>query len=82
MSKPTESSRKPAHEIRRGAIKAAIWRNEGENGPFFSFTLGRLYKAGDQWKTTSSFRVQDLPKISTTLVLVADWIRDQDKKAA
>ena len=41
MSKKTKQ--RPVESIRDGAIKAAIWRNESENGAFFSVTFGRTY---------------------------------------
>jgi len=33
---------KPIHEVRLGAIKAAVWKNETENGVRFNATLSRL----------------------------------------
>lgn len=41
MSKKTK--RRPVETLRDGAIKAAIWRNESENGAFFSVTFDRTY---------------------------------------
>jgi len=43
---------KPAHEIRFGAIKAAIWENETAKGSRFNVTISRLYKDGESWKLT------------------------------
>jgi hypothetical protein len=31
----TEQTRQPADVIRDGSLKATIWRNEGEDGPFY-----------------------------------------------
>jgi hypothetical protein len=51
----------PFEEIRIGAIKAAIWRNEGENGARFNVTFQRLYKTEQgQWQSTDSFAGNDL----------------------
>jgi len=33
----------PVKTLRDGTIKAAIWRNESENGPFFAVTFARTY---------------------------------------
>ena len=53
---------KPAHEVRIGAIKAAIWRNDTSNGVRYNTTFSRLYKdkEDDQWKSTDSFGRDDL----------------------
>ena len=47
---------RPVHEVRMGRIKAAVWENESDKKkPFYSVSVGRLYKSGDDWKTSSSF---------------------------
>ena len=38
---------KPVHDIRLGAIKAAIWANSTPKGTRHSVTLTRLYKDGE-----------------------------------
>ena len=38
---------KPVHDVRLGAIKAAIWANSTPKGTRYSVTLTRLYKDGD-----------------------------------
>jgi hypothetical protein len=73
-------AKRPAHEIRRGPIKATIWENKGKDGVFFKFTVARLYKEGDDWKSTSSFGSQDIPKLAGVLVQVEDWIRENTPK--
>jgi hypothetical protein len=47
-------------QVRIGAVKAAIWRNEVEKGPRYNVTFQRLYKDGDQWKSSESFGRDDL----------------------
>ncbi len=56
----TTPKEKPVHEIRLGAIKAAIWRNSTEQGTRFNATFERIYKEGEQWKSTASFGRDDL----------------------
>lgn len=66
---------KPAHQIKLGNIRAAIWINEGkDNTPWFSVTLSRLYKDGDDWKDTTSLRRDDLPVASKVLDMAYQWI--------
>ena len=50
-----------------GAISATVWDNEtvkdGETVKFQTISIDRRYKdEKDEWKSTSSFRIQDLPK--------------------
>ena len=57
MTTPT----KPVDEVRLGALKAAIWRNERDNGARFNVTFSRSYRDSDgNWKSTSSFGRDDL----------------------
>ena len=60
-----ESSSKgkgPVDSIKYGGVKVDVWENKGEKSNFYSFTIQRSYKAGDEWKNTNSLRQQDLPK--------------------
>jgi hypothetical protein len=51
----------PAEQVRIGSVKAAIWRNEGDNGAYFQVTFQRLYRSEDgQWRSTASFGRDDL----------------------
>ena len=55
------SNTKPADKVRIGAIKAAIWRNESDNGSRFNVTFSRSYRDSEgNWQSTSSFRRDDL----------------------
>ena len=51
---------KPVTEVRIGRVKATIWRNGAEERPRHNVTFSRLYKDGDQWKSTQSFGRNDL----------------------
>ena len=56
---------KPVNEIRLGRIQAAIWANQTEQRDvWFNVTVTRLYKEGDQWKDTTTFRRDDLPIVA------------------
>lgn len=55
---------KPIDEIRLGAVKAAIWRNDTESGPRFNTTFTRLYRDGETWKSADSFGRDDLLLLS------------------
>jgi hypothetical protein len=72
---------KPVHEVRLGLIKAAVWKNDTDNGIRYNTSFSRLYKDGEEWKNTSSFGRDDL----LTLAKVADsahsWIHQQDQES-
>ena len=73
---------KPIHEIRLGAIKVAIWKNESSNGCFYNATFTRLYKDGEEWKTSASFGRDDLPLLANVAGRAHSWIYDQIQAAA
>lgn len=72
MSKP--ETKKPVHKTRAGAIEAAIWENDGREGVFYNFTLGRLYKGADGWKTAPSFSHKNAADIAAASSSAAAWI--------
>jgi hypothetical protein len=70
-AKPKEAKNRPVHEIRFGRIRAAIWQNETEVGTRHNVTISRLYKDGDDWKDSTSFGRDDLPRSVTRPTLVS-----------
>ena len=53
----------PVKKIKIGGIEVAVWENTSSDGnKFFSTTMERNYKDGEDWKKTSSLRANDLPK--------------------
>ena len=63
------ANQKPVDEIRIGRVKATVWRNGTEEQSRYNVTFSRLYKEGDQWKSTHSFGRNDL----LVLAKVADF---------
>ena len=68
---------KPAHEVRLGAVKAAIWKNDTDSGVRHNITLTRLYKDGEEWKNTDSFGRDDLLLVAKVADLAHTWICGQ-----
>ncbi len=62
---------KPEKKFSCGSISASIWANTkvvtDETVKFYSVTINKAYKEGEEWKYTNSFNIEDLPKV----VLVA-----------
>ena len=81
MPKPKD---KPTHEVRIGAVKAAIWKNEVTGGSVrYNTTFSRLYKDKDdgQWKSTDSFGRDDLLVLAKVADTAHTWIHQQTQDA-
>jgi hypothetical protein len=66
---------KPANTLRCGSIKATIWENTSENGPFFATTFSRPFK--DQygaWRNGTSFGISDLEALLTVAREAKEWM--------
>lgn len=53
----------PVHKETYGQIQTSIWRNEKEEFTSYSASITKRYKDGDDWKSTTNFNVNDLPKL-------------------
>jgi len=54
---------KPVKSVKVGSVEVAVWENSSKEGKkFFTTTLDRNYKVGEEWKKTGSLRTDDLPK--------------------
>ncbi len=51
----------PIKVLRLRGVKAAVFENKGDQGVFHKVTLQRIYREGEQWKTTTSLGRDDLP---------------------
>ena len=68
---------KPVHTIRLGRIKATIWANQSQNGPWYSVQVCRVYRNGDEWKQSDSFGRDDLLLVCKVLDQAHTWIYQQ-----
>ena len=73
------AKQQPVHEVRLGSVKAAIWENKTENGTRFNVTIARIYKDGEQWKSTDSFGRDDLLLLAKVIDQAHTWIFDNGK---
>ena len=68
------TNNKPANQLRCGNIKATIWENGSENGPFFS-TFSRPFKdQSGAWRNGTSFGLNDLEALLTVARDAKEWI--------
>ena len=66
------SKKGPIFKKKFNGIEVALWKREHEGKHYYSVSANRSYKAGDEWKTTSSF---DLSEID----LVIDFLTQAKK---
>jgi len=81
-SKTEKPGNRPAHTIRYGAVRAAIWRNVVDNGnasrPLYCVTFNRSYKNGENnWKESASFGADDLLLLAKAADEAHTWITRQ-----
>jgi hypothetical protein len=69
------SGNRPVHEIRLGRIRASVWTNESTGQDvWFNVSISRLYRDGNEWKTTTSFGRDDLPLVAKAAEMAYAWI--------
>lgn len=65
---------KPVHEIRLGALRAAIWANSSVGRTWFNVTITRRFQEQGEWKETTSFGRDDLPVVEKVAEMAYAWI--------
>lgn len=64
---------KPETRFRVGNVTATIWKNDS----YFSVTLQRSYKDGDEWKNTDQLGSGDLLNAAKVLQRAETYISEQ-----
>ncbi len=72
---------KPVHQVRMGHIRAAIWPNVTQSGTWYNVTFSRLYKEGDDWKSSDHFGRDDLLVLAKVADRVHSWIYQQQQQS-
>lgn len=71
----SNSSKRPATTLRCGNIKATIWQNVSEKGPFFATTFSRPFKdQSGEWRNGTSFGLNDLETLMNVASAAKEWI--------
>lgn len=74
----TQNKPKPAATFRSGSVKATVWMNAGDKGPFYTYDLARSYKdAQGQWKNSRSFGLNDTDAVLAVSAQAKQWIADR-----
>ena len=70
---------RPEKKFCCGPITASIWTEiktiNGEMVKFHSISIDKAYKNGDEWKHTTSFAAEDLPKVALVVTEAYKYIR-------
>ena len=72
-----EEKHRPAAELRRGRVKAVVWRNQtAEGGVRYSVNVRRIFKrdGSSVWEETDSFSRDDLPVVGQVVHEAWLWI--------
>ena len=73
---------KPEKVIRFGAISASVFVNEidtdGGKKTVRNVKLQRRYKSGNEWKTSNSFMLSDLPTAVAVLKRATAYVADME----
>jgi len=70
-----QQSKRPATTLRCGIIKATIWQNVSEKGPFFATTFSRPFKdQSGAWRNGTSFGVNDLEALMNVAFEAKEWM--------
>ena len=82
------SENKPEKKFSTGAVRATIWKNSGKNKTtgeaveYRTISIDRSYKdKNDEWQSTNSLRVNDLPKAALVLNKAYEFIVLKDSEA-
>jgi hypothetical protein len=78
MATKKQQSKQPANRLRCGNIKATIWENASEKGPFFATTFSRPFKdQSGEWRNGTSFGLNDLEALMNAAFEAKEWIAAQ-----
>lgn len=55
----TEETNKPKQFL-KGNLKVNEWTNKKDGEEFKSYTIEKIYKKDDEWKSTNNFSLQEL----------------------
>ena len=77
--KKTEEKNLPEAKFRAGPVCATVWKNtgmqDGKETEYKTVSFERSYKDRDgQWKSTSSLRVNDIPRAEVVLKKAFEYL--------
>ena len=74
----TNENNAPVKVLRARGVKVSVFENRTENATFFKATVQRVYKDGEEFKTTNSLGRDDLPVARLLLQRAWEWILEAE----
>jgi len=71
------NAKRPAHEIRLGAVRAIIWQTSPHEEPNYRISISRIARPGEQPRRADEFDADDLPLVAEVVDLAHLWICEQ-----
>jgi hypothetical protein len=78
--KSDQPGTKPVKVFRLRGVKVAVFENKGEQGSFFKTAVQRIYKDGEEWKTTTNLGRDDLPVARMLMERAWEWILETESE--
>jgi len=73
----------PEKTFRIGSVSASVFVNEVKGKqPFRSVSLQRRYKEGDEWKSSGSLNLRDLPAANTVLQMATTYVAEREAESS
>jgi hypothetical protein len=67
-TKQDSEKQKPKATYQIGSAKVVVWENKKADGTTWkNFQVEKVYKKGDEWKTTNSFNETELLELKTAI---------------
>lgn len=77
MSSNREQQNDPVRVFRASGISVAIFENTSDEGQlFYKMSAQRVYKAGKEFKTSTSFALSEMPTL--VLLMIRAWSHASD----
>ena len=76
------SSNKPIRVFRLRGVKVAIFENHAADNVFYKVSPQKIYREGDEWKTTTSFGRDDLSVLRLLLGRAWEFILETEAQPA
>ena len=74
----SDQQNKPVKVFRLRGVKVAVFENRGEQGAFHKTAIQRIYREGEEWKTTTSLGRDDLPVARMLIERAWEWILETE----
>lgn len=76
------NSNRPIKTVRAGNVRAAIWANVAEDDrTYYSVTVTRSYRDGEEWKDSTVFGKDELPRVELVTRKAYEYISLNAEKA-